>query len=308
MNLRRIIATLPLITLLSGLPLATQADAATAGFSVSPPVITLTADPGKSVTGTVKVTNLSDNALSLGVDKSYFAAKGEEGEVDLQTIDNNYSLAPWFNISAAAFSIAPKTTKEVKFSVDVPSSAEPGGRYGSLIFHTNPSALAPGQSGAAIKQQLATLIFLRINGAANEKLRIESFAADNQYYEYGPINFTTRIRNQGNVHEKPSGTIVIKNMIGLKVATLPLEEKYVIPNSVRKLSNTWKSHWGIGKYTAQATVNGPNSAKLSATTSFIIFPYKVVLAILLILAFLYFFFARSRKRLKRTLRVLFGRE
>ena len=37
-----------------------------------------------------------------------------------------------------------------------------------------------------------------------------------------PISFETRIQNLGNVHVKPKGSIVVKNMFGKEVVAVPL--------------------------------------------------------------------------------------
>ncbi len=311
MTVRLLLAVAAALTLagLSGSSAQAATASTAAGFSISPPVHTFSADRGKSINGTIKVTNLTDQPISLVVEKSNFAARGEEGEVELQESNPRYSLAPWFRISTPTLEIPAKKTSELKFSVDVPADAEPGGRYGSILVRTSPNRLPSGQSGAAVQQQLASLIFLRINGTANEKLEIASFGSDKSNYEYGPVKLNTRIKNVGNVHEKPSGTIEIKNVLGMKVATLPLEDKFVIPDSVRKLTNEWKpGPWLVGPFTANLTVNGPNSAKLTAKATFIVFPWKVALVVLIILIALFLFLRRGRKRLGRSLRVLFGRD
>lgn len=295
------------------LPSAPVLAAATQSFQISPPTATFANDHGTSAHAVVKVTNLTNEPISLTVHQENFVAKGEEGEVELvDNADPLYSLAPWFHVSVTQLDLPAHATKEVPYTIDVPANAEPGGRFGSIVFHSVPPKLPSGQSGASVEQDLGNLIFMRINGPADENLEVASFTVDKSFSEYGPVQFTTRIKNTGHVHEKPTGTIVIKNWFGAKVATIPLDEHYVIPASVRKLTNNWPTGKNkpflIGTYTAEMTAHYAGNKTLTAKTSFTIIPWKLITTALVILILVILFFWRGRKRLARAARILAGRE
>lgn len=293
---------------------AATAEAATSSsFQISPPTANYSADPGGKSTGKIKVTNLTDTPISLTISKQNFVAKGEEGEVELVDDANPlYSLAPWFVLGASSLDVPARATREIGYSVDIPKNAEPGGRYGSIVFSTIPPKLPSGESGAVVQQNIAALVFQRINGAANESLNLESFATDKGFYEFGPVNFTTRVKNTGTVHEKPTGTITIKNMFGLTVAKVPLDEHFVIPGSIRKLSNAWPSGKNqpflFGRYTAELTASYGSGKAISGSTSFTVLPWKIVAAVILVLVLAFVIFWRGRKRLGRAVRILAGKE
>jgi hypothetical protein len=282
--------------------------AGTESFQISPPTANFAGNKGQTVNGTVKVTNLTGQAMTFDVGKQNFVAKGEEGQVELtDNADPLYSLAPWFNFDTTQLTVGPRGTGQLSYTIGIPVDAEPGGRYGSITFSTIPPKLG-GQSGASIEQTIGSLIFLRINGAAKEDLQVASFATDKSFYEYGPVKFLTRIKDTGNVHERPAGGIVIKNMFGATVATLPLDQHFVIPNAIRRWHNTWDPKgFVMGHYTA--TMNAMYAGKmLTATLSFTIIPYKLIGIILLILIILILVIWRGRKRFGRAFRILAGRE
>jgi hypothetical protein len=301
-----------------------MANAATAqSFQISPPTSNYSANPGATVRGVVKVTNLTDQPISLAVDKQNFAAKGEEGEVELiDNADPLYSLAPWFNVLQPNVDVAARATKEVPYSISIPANAEPGGRYGALVFHTIAARLPVGQSGAAVEQDIVALIFVRINGAANEQLNVTSFQTGTRvnadtfnvkdFFEYGPVDFLARIKNTGTVHEKATGTITIKNMLGIQIAKFPLDEHFVIPGSIRRLHNSWPTgtHKPVlfGHYTATMTANYAGGKTITATTSFTVLPWKILVAVFIILVLIFLIVWRGRKRLSRAARILAGRE
>ncbi|HUD10978.1 MAG TPA: hypothetical protein VMS08_01085 [Candidatus Saccharimonadia bacterium] len=303
-------------TLVGGLGVAVLAAAApaalaatTQGFQISPPVSEININPGSSIRQTMTVTNLTGSQMTINVGKSNFAAQGEEGEVELtNNADPLYSLAPWFVVSPATVVVPPTASEQVTYTITVPKNAEPGGRYGSVTFNTIPPKLPNGQSGAAVQQQLASLILLRINGAAHEQLKIASFASNKTFYEYGPISFLVRVSNVGNVHERPVGQIVIKNMLGLKTATINVEQQYVLPGAIRRLTAEFNRHFMFGRYTATLTLKNGTIQTLTATTAFTVIPYKLVIIILIIIILIVLFFTKTRKRFARAFRILAGRE
>lgn len=309
--LRRSILALSAI---ASLAMPSVASAATAqSFQISPPTANYAADPGSSSRGIIKVTNLTDTPISLKVGRQNFAAKGEEGEIEL--IDNAnplYSLAPWFTIVEQTLDVPARATKEVHYSVAIPADAEPGGRYGSILFSSVPPKLPSGVSGATVQQNIAAIVFERINGKANEQLEVASFEAEQKFSEYGPVKLLTRVRNTGNVHEKPTGQIVIKNMLGLKVGTIPLDEHFVIPGSVRRLHNQWptssKTAVMFGQYSAELNATYADGKKLTASTTFTVLPWKILIGILVALIVFTLIIWRGRKRLGRAARILAGRE
>jgi len=313
-HLRTLLATLTVGAAGAVFALAGTAHAATSqSFQISPPTANYAGNPGSQQKGTIKVTNLTDAPLSVRVGKQNFVAKGEEGEIEL--VDDAaplYSLAPWFNLDATQLDVPPLGTKELHYTLDVPVGAEPGGRYGSVVFNTIPPKLPSGQSGAAVQQQIAGIVFLRTNGKANEKLDLLSFAPDSTFSEYGPVKFLARVKNTGSVHEKAVGTITIKNMFGLKVDSIALDEHFVIPGAIRRLHNDWpakgKHKFLFGRYTAELAATYGDSGKFTASTSFTIVPWKLLAVALIVLIILFLVFWRGRKRLRRAFRILAGRE
>lgn len=279
------------------------------GYQISPPVTEIVIEPGTGTRGKIKVTNLTSRQITLKLEKTNFKAKGEEGEVELvDGVAPLYSLAPYFRLDTDTIDIAPTSSHQVEFFLDIPQDAEPGGRYGSVTFNTIPTRLPTGQSGASIKQQLAALIFVRINGKINEQLRIDSFKVGRSFQEYGPISFTTRINNLGSVHEKPTGVIVVKNMLGITTATIKLDEKNVLPAAIRKINSSLERKLMFGSYSAVLTLKNGTQQTLTAATSFIVIPYRLILGILAVLFLIGFVFRKRRRRIVRAIRILAGRE
>lgn len=273
------------------------------GLAITPPTFELNGNPGETIKNTVKLDNMHPYAVEIAVDLRNFTAVGEEGAVGLTAENTAYSLASWIDVTPTSVTIPPKSSQYFTFNVKVPLNAEPGGHFGSLIFRTIPTEQVQG-SGASLASEIGSLVLLRIAGETVEQASIESFAPTKSIFEQGPINFDIRLKNQGNVHTKPNGTIVITNMLGSQVDSVKVEAKNVLPGATRKLDATWNTKWRLGRYSATYTAVFADQTTRSATTTFTVLPYRLIAIIILALLVLFFIFKRYQKRLSLAWKIL----
>ncbi len=294
------------VTVSIGLSVTVLAQSATPslGLTLSPPTFEITGNPGDTITNTVRVENTNDFPLTLTVDRRNFTAQGEEGSVGLTDEVTSYSLASWINVSPQSTTIAAKSTRSFTFTINIPLNAEPGGHFGSLVFRTIPSSTLSG-SGAALAQEIGSLILLNVSGYSVQEAKIVGFEPTQSFFEYGPVTLSARVENVGNVHVKPGGTITITNMLGSKVSTLKVEGKNVLPGAIRKLDSVWDNKWGFGRYTATfVMVYGSDLTQRAAVTNFFILPYRLIFFILVFATILIFILYKMRKRLSLAWKIL----
>lgn len=142
---------------------------------------------------------------------------------------------------------AEKITLKVK--ITIPENIEEGGRYLNLIIGTekisNPNEKA---SQVELVSQIKIPLLCKIGSSKNlEKFSID-FKIKKFFYLSGPIDFSTKILNEGNVHLKASGNIDILNLLGVKIAQLPLKTKMLLPGEEDKIETQWKKKFLIGIY------------------------------------------------------------
>src|SRR5262249_23939174 len=157
-----------------------------------------------------------------------------------------FSLASWITVSPSSGVVPAKGSRTFNFSITLPSNAEPGGHFGSIVFQTSARKVT-GQSGLAVGQEIESLIFVKVSGEVKQKADIESFKTGKSLYNYGPIDFNVRVHNGGSVHFKPTGTISVANIFGKKVATLPIDPHSVLPDSTRHFQIDWNPKKLFGK-------------------------------------------------------------
>lgn len=277
-------------------------------LAISPPLFELSANPGDTLSHEIRVDNLIDKTLSLKIDRKDFVAMGEEGQAVLTDKPTRYSLSSWIHTADDSFSLRQHASKTVKFTIRVPENAEPGGHFGSVVFKTVPKKDG-GTSGLAIGQEIGALILLKVAGEVKEDGRILSFKPRSSIIEAAPLTFETRFENTGNVQVVPSGTITVTDLFGRKLGDAHVESRTVLPGSVRKIATGWEGELWPGWYTATVSLGyGTKGQLVTASTSFFVFPYKIILPVLAILAIIATLAYRGRKRLARAVRILLGKE
>lgn len=257
------------------------------GLEISPPLVEINTDPGKTETFEIRLRNITTSTLIATPQIDDFVAAGEEGQPKLLTEEaaepSPFSIQNWVT-PLGQLRLVPQEIKATKVTVTVPKDASPGGHYGVVRFTAAPPELEG--TGVALSASIGTLVLIKVSGDIQENAKFEEFfvmqnGKRKSFLEYGPVTFVERIKNEGNVHFKPIGTVRVTNMFGKETAVLSVNEKggNVLPASIRKFEQTLNKKWLFGRYTAEANVQygGKN---INESISFWVVPYKLIAIIL----------------------------
>jgi len=280
-----------------------------ASLTIIPPKFELFGNPGDTINEKIRVRNESDSPATYTIVIEDFTTSGEEGQVVLEEGDNvtSFSLAKWIETSSKDLILQPKEEKSINFIITIPKGAEPGGHYASILFQTGESSQLS-ESGASVAHRVGSLVLLRVSGNVAENAKIEEFSAP-KYLERGPVGIMLRLKNEGNTHIIPQGTIVITDLFGKKVDEIPLDSRNVLHGATRKMLTNWDKNNILGNYTATMIATyGQNKQPLTASIKFTVIPKVVLIASVIgLIAFVGFlmtlFFGRGR--LIKMLQVMF---
>lgn len=275
---------------------------------LSPVIIDHYVQPGKAVTGKISITNDRDVPVVYYVTVQRFMAEGEEGDQKYLPETDIAGLPSWFTFSEKNFVVQPKKTKDIVYTVSAPLNAEPGGHYATVFFSTSPEAQGKA-SGVGVTAKTGAVFLVRIAGEVKEKANIESFTVNQGIFSHLPAMMSLRIRNTGNVHFRPTGTLTVRNMWGGIVAKVQANPRNgaVLPNSIRRLDTWWaksdqiaqggfieqlKNEWrnfAFGRYSATVDVKyGSLNVPLEPrSVVFWVFPWRLTLIFVLCLGIIY---------------------
>lgn len=258
------------------------------GLEISPPLIDTKVDPGKTLTFTIKVRNVTKSTVVTSAEIDDFAAVGEEGQskvfVDKNSEPSPYSFKTWVS-DIPSVELGPDQVKPITVTLEVPSNAAPGGHYGVVRFSAAPPELEG--SGVALNASVGTLVLINVSGKVVTKAQlIDFYAADkagkkSSFFQAGPVNFVERLQNQGTVHFKPLGTLRVTNTFGGEVAVITVNANggNVLPASIRRFEQQLNKKHLFGHYKVEAniTYGGQN---IKQSIGFWVIPYKQVAIVL----------------------------
>lgn len=299
--------------------------------TVSPPRLELSGDPGENLNAEIKIYNEKTSSQTFYIFTRDFEAKDETGNP--QFVISRDGFGTWIK-PPSQITVGPKQESTIAFQVLIPQGAEPGGYFAALF--ASPELPDTGdQAQIALRSQIGSLIFLRINGEIPQSTSILEFRTlgHARFFVRLPIGFFYRFQNSGNDRVLPIGDIIIKNTFGrtTKIIKANPTQGNVLPKSIRRFESVWdasssdanqdplvlalstpgngfwnavKYEWknfALGYYRAHLNLAYGNVSTETATAkyTFFVFPWQLILVILVIVVILFFiirFFIRRYNR------------
>lgn len=243
-------------------------------LSISPPILELIIQPGKTVKQTYAVSNDGNNT-NLTAKIVYFTPADSIGNINLTAIE-----APdWvsFNKESSILTISP------------PENAEEIDHFLTLVFETKEPADLLNENSTSYVSQIGTNILLTVSKDGNPKKSAEivEFSAPKIIDSlFSQINYQITLKNNGNSFWKPIGKITTKNEI------LNLAPQNIISGSTRKIncienenlfSCALQNKFVIGKITSKLEFSTDSEPKIYKTeTVTYSFPFLLLLVLLLL--------------------------
>ena len=277
-------------------------------FVLEPGKIEIFLNPGETVKRNISIINRTNRKSDFKIEiEDFVGSDNPNTPVILLGNDKSpYSFKDNLVPELKTFSLEFGQKIELPIEIQVPANAQPGGFYSSVIVSSVPSAdEAASQTGAKIISRVGVLMFIRVNGQAEQGGEVSDFrigGGEGSVMQHGPVPFEILFKNTGSVHLVPFGEITIRNMLGKQVAKLPVDAYFSLPKSVRYRQVEWEQSRLFGRYTAELKMNdGYDGKEEIKKIAFWVIPWSyiaIVAVVLFIISFIVYFI-RSRFEFKR---------
>jgi len=253
----------------------------------------ITIEPGSSATATIEIFNEENHVITVQPDIGTYTRNDEDGfpvRADFDS-DDVRNIANWVSFPEDVITLQAGEKREVTFTVRAPKGAEPGGRYGSLIYTPVVDA---GADEVAVVTRVASLLLITVAGDKvidGELARFDLEQAD--AYGDRPFAFAVGLRNTGNIHIKPTGTITLINEDGEQMTGIAryLDKQTnteiitdeipvnifggnILPDSTRVFQSTWREGVVPGSYTAKLDLSyGAGTRPITSSFDFSLYPH-----------------------------------
>lgn len=207
--------------------------------TISPAKIEVSADPGQTVVNEIDLFNEQDTTKTFFSSVENFEASGDSGAP--RFIGASGGLATWIQ-TVNSVTVTPGQRVQVPYTINIPSSAKPGGYFAAIFFGDSPPE-ASGGGTVSIGSKIGVLVLLRVNGDIEEKAGLNDLSIKDgtRILSTIPVQFEYTFSNQGGDRIVPRGEINIKNTFRFTSAKLFANERAgsVLPGSTRRLSVVW---------------------------------------------------------------------
>lgn len=226
--------------------------------------------PGQQLSGSIDVTSLSDEPITLRVFSAVQVRGGEAGQ-DYEYVegvnDEPRSLLSWLTFSPNELTLQPKETRPVLFEVNVPNDASLSGSYWATILIANePTAeqviqQTQNPETATVGIKFVFRYAIRVSATFPPPHTIEgTMTAVDVEVTPESIRMLPVFENKGNVILKPKVWLDVKDLTGKTVARTEPKTLSVLPESKRILVTTLEdTALPAGEYfiTVAADYGGP---------------------------------------------------
>ncbi len=220
----------------------TASPAAAQGFSVSFGQREFIVSPGDRFTGTIPVTNITDEPVVLRIylgDWLRIPGSTEGYVIDEERGNEVRSFVDWMIFSPERMTLETEETRDVNWEINVPEDRTLEGSYwGVIIIERIPEEepdieVAEGETviGITTIWRYAIQIFSTIEGT---EIREATFTSFSMEQAEGGFDAVAVLENRGNIYMKPDVWLEMTDIAGEVVYGQEHKERTVLPASARE--------------------------------------------------------------------------
>lgn len=216
-----------------------QVEDSSLNLTTSPLPINLVTDPGTTVTTELRIKNSGTKTEDLQVGLLKFGPNDQSGQPRLADREQGDDYFDWVSFSEDRFTAEPNVWHSITMTIDVPPEGALGYYY--AVTFTRAQGADATDRGASLDGGTAILVLLEVKVPhAMRKLEINEFKVGKTVYEFLPVEFEVNLKNSGNIHLIPAGSIFITKG-SEQVAVLSVNEARgnILPDSSRVFGASW---------------------------------------------------------------------
>jgi hypothetical protein len=254
---------------------------------VSPLRAELELAPGTSLDGNLTITNSTDKPMPVSLSAEEFSVINRQYDYAF-TPDSDVSK--WVRFTPSDISLASGESKTVTYTVGIPLSAEPGGRYISLFASTSASAA---DSSIVSQQRVASLLYITVLGDVTRTGRLVSLTSP--WAVNDKATWSGTLQNTGSTHYRSNYNVIINNLFGGEVASAQ-GSNLILPGTVRAVSSDLPLPKWPGIYKIIYSFSLGDTATVEQTRYMLYVPTMAILAFLVIIVVAVVLLLSLRKR------------
>lgn len=290
---RWVILAMCLLLVLMSSSMAGAVTSSDSGLTLSPLRTELQIIPGTSVDGVLTITNTTESQMSVTLNSESFSVINPQYDY---MFDKETELSRWVRFSEATFDLQKDASRDVTFTVGVPITAEPGGRYISLFASYD--TVSSGSEATISRQRVASLLYVTVSGDVTRQGSMLSLTSP-AYIDGSKSQWSTSIRNSGTTHFRSRYSVSIENLIGSGSIATMTGNALILPGTIRQVTDVLPLPKLPGIYKVVYTI-GLGDTPAVTETRFIVYIPTVVIVVVSVAIVLIVSLLTQKVRKRRT--------
>jgi hypothetical protein len=231
------------------------------GLQISPIRIDWEMYSGERRVGKFNVKNYASGPRNVTVSVKNFFVSSDSEHVNLfggegEHPRHMFNVIDWFSVPND-FVLDAGEAKDIEFAIAVPDGQPTNGYYGTILFQTTNKVDGGDEDLSAAKvgvnYRVGAIVTLAVRGDEEPKISgsLRRFDSVRRWYIDTPVVLKTEMFNDGNMHYKMDGEIVVTRF-GKKFTTIKIDPEVMYPDSTRVFTkNVPFDTWDFGIYNAK---------------------------------------------------------
>jgi len=245
------------------------------GLTVSPIKTEIDIAPGGSFSGKLLIENSTRKLMKVVFNAEAFNTVNQQYDY---SFDQGSNIAKWIKFYPSELSLFEGESGEISYSLDIPLSAEPGGKYISLFANNDELSIDVSVSS---RQRVASLLYVTILGDITRTGKLVSLSSP--WLINNKNEFNAKLQNTGTAHFRSVYSLQVMGLVGDSVIAETKAESLILPGTIRSITNEFPLPKFPGVYKAVYTIGLGDNPAAKETRYFLYIPLIVVIFIVIVL-------------------------
>lgn len=279
-------------------------------FSVEPMSQAIMLVPGQVYEGKITVINTANSLKDFPykVEVTPYNVIGQNYAADLLSESDRTAITKWMKIAEPTGVLEPNETREVSYTITVPSNVPAGGQYAAITVSSNDQSKKDEPVSVKNVFEIASVLYAEVAG---ETVREGEVLENNVpgFVMTTPITISSLLSNRGNVHEKATYSIAAVNVLNGQTI-YPVNEvdgsfgEMIMPETTRSLEREIGNLPSIGLVRISQSIEYLGQTSVNERTVIICPIWLIVLVIAMIVAVVTGLIVMVRKRRAKIARAM----
>jgi hypothetical protein len=263
-------------------------------ITVSPSSTELSAPPGGSAAGTLTVINGGSASFSFKAYADPYHVVGVGYDPSFNLIPGHTDPSTWVHFDGpTTVTAAPNQSVDLPYTLKVPGGTAPGGYYAVIFAETQPSVTG---GGVTSHSRVGDILYITVQGPVTQSGQV--LAVHQSHFIFGDtVPLATEVENSGGLHFVTTAHLALSNYLTNKSTYSASLQRYVLPQTIRKITSVVGSTAVVGLYKVQtsAVILGQTQT-LPSQWLVVVHPVALwAIPVIIILVVIYFMLPKRKK-------------